>query len=61
MLIRGGTKVVWDGRRKGMPDEIRIRAEKKKALMDGNLSGGGNDGYIAALEEHFGMSLADFC
>lgn len=61
MLIRGGTKVVWDGRRAGMPDEIRIRAEKKKALMDGNLTEGGNDGYIAALEGYFQMNLADFC
>ncbi len=61
MLIRGGTKVVWAGRRAAMPDEIRIRAEKKQALMDGNLTGGGNDGYIAALEKHFGISLADYC
>ena len=61
MLIRGGTKVVWDGRRAGMPDEIRIRAEKKKALMDGNLTEGGNDGYIAALEGYFQMNLADYC
>lgn len=61
MLIRGGTKVLWAGKRAGMPDEIRIRAEKKKALMDGNLTEGGNDGYIAALEKHFKMKLADYC
>lgn len=61
MLIRGGTKVLWAGKRTGMPDEIRIQAKKKHALMDGNLTNDGNDGYIAAMEQYFGMKLADYC
>ncbi len=61
MLIRGGTKVVWAGMRTGMPDEIRIRAGKKRALMDANLTKDGNDAYIAAMESYFRMSLADYC
>ena len=61
MLIRGGTKVLWAGKRTGMPDEIRIRADRKQALMDGNLTNDGNDGYIAAMESYFAMKLADYC
>ena len=61
MLIRGGTKVLWAGKKAGMPDEIRIKAEKKKALMDGNMTAGGNDGYISAMESYFKMNLADYC
>ncbi len=61
MLLRGGTKVLWAGKRAGMPDEIRIKADKKQALMDDNLKKDGNDGYIAALESHFNMNLADYC
>ena len=61
MLLRAGTKVLWAGRRAGMPDEIRIRAEKKQALMDGNLTNDGNDGYIRAMEAYFKMNLADYC
>ncbi len=61
MLIRGGTKVLWAGKRTGMPDEIRIQAKKKQALMDGNLTNDGNDGYIAAMESYFAMNLADYC
>jgi hypothetical protein len=61
MLIRGGTKVVWAGKRAGMPDEIRISAGRKQALMDGNLTEGGNDRYIRTLEDYFTMNLADYC
>ena len=61
MLIRGGTKVLWAGKKATMPDEIRIKAGRKQALMDTNLTGGGNDGYISAMESFFKMNLADYC
>lgn len=60
-LIKAGIPVVWTGRHRGMPDEIRIKAERKQALMDSNVTDNANDTYIAGLEKHFGISLADYC